>query len=285
VLDLAKRLYRARGLQRIDGHTLQVEAEGISWIPVPAGAQLNHAGLLTVDLPAGIHKGQRFHAVARQVTHTGRVRRTTGGGGIDSAADAFLTVRGTVATGAAGSSKVVIWQEVLGAFQVTIPISSRALLLDAEGRLLSLLRWILGTIPHADRWYLPFRRYVAEIGQRFHGFGGDPGTVVADPNGLPGGVGEPGGGAGEPGFPGGGKALAFTGKVSSLLYDRWGDFEGFTLDTEAGERLFRSREHTIEDIANRAWTERILVVVYARAGDPHRPERIVFKYAPRPYWG
>jgi len=80
-------------------------------------------------------------------------------------------------------------------------------------------------------------------------------------------------------------SLAFTGKVSSLLYDRWGDFEGFTLDTEAGERLFRSREHTIEDIANRAWTERILVVVYARAGDPHRPERIVFKYAPRPYWG
>ena len=221
--------------------------------------------------------------MARQITHTGRVRKTPGGQ-VDTVGDALLALRNQVAAGTNASNRVVIWQEVLGAFQVTIPISSRALLFEGEARLLSVLRWILGTIPHQDRWYAPFRRYVAEIGQRFHGFGGDPGTVVAHPNGLPGGVGEPGGG-GVPGFPGGGKAITFTGKVSSLLYDRYGDFEGFTLDTEAGERLFRSREHTIEDIANRAWTERILIAVYARANEPHRPERIVLKHAPRPHWG
>src|SRR5205814_853436 len=125
-----------------------------------------------------------------------------------------------------------------------------------------------------DRWYLPFRRYVSEIGQRFHGFGGDPGTVRPDPNGLPGGI-----------LPGGAGRLLFTGKVSGLIYDRWGDFEGFTLDTEDGQRLFSSREHTIEDLANRAWTERILIVVYAKASEPRRPETIVLKDAPRPHWG
>ena len=278
VLDLAKRLYRARGMRRVDDHTVQVAAEGISWIPVPAGASVNHAGLLTLDLPAGVRKGQRFHAVARQVTHTGRLRKTPRGGP-DATVDALIASSSLSTAG--NSSQVVVWQEVLGAFQVTIPISSREVLLAPEGRLLSLLRWILATIPHQDRWYAPFRRYVAEIGQRFHGFGGDPGTVVADPNGLPGGAGEPG----QPGFPGGGKANAYVGKVSALLYDRYGDFEGFTLDTELGERLFKSREHTIEDLADRAWTERILVGVYTRADDPRRPERIVLKYAPRPHWG
>ena len=278
VLDLARRLYRARGLQRLDAHTLQVSAEGITYIPVPAGTQLNHAGLLTIDLPAGIKRGQRVSAVVRQLTHTGRIRKSAQGA-IDSRGDVLLTSSHAAVNQAAASNKLLVWEEVLGAFQVTIPISSRALLLDPEVRLLSVLRWILGTIPNADRWYLPFRRYVAEIGERVHGFGGDPGTVKPDPNGFAGGT--PSGGGGEHGA---GK-LVSVGKVTGLLYDRWGDFEGFTLQTETGERLFRTREHTIEDLANRAWTQRILIIVYSRHSDPHRPETIVLKYAPRPHWG
>ena len=73
--------------------------------------------------------------------------------------------------------------------------------------------------------------------------------------------------------------------MSGILYDRYGDFEGFTLDTADGERLFRSREHTIEDLAVRAWRERTLIVVYVDAHDPRRPETILLRYGPRPYWG
>jgi len=290
VLDLAGRLYRARGLKRIDDHTLQCRAEGVTYIPVPAGAQINHAGLLTIDLPAGLRRGQRFSAVVRQLTHTGRIRKPTPGVAPDAAValihEAITLTHGAGApTHEVGAVAVtepgpLIWEEVLGAFQVTIPISSRALLIDGEVRLLSVLRWILGTIPQGDRWYLAFRRYVDEIGQRIRGFGGDPGTVEPDPNGLPSQP-EPG----RPGYPGGPEPLEFRGKVSALLYDRFGDFEGFTLDTESGERLFESHEHTIEDLANRAWTERIFVVVYAYKPEPHRPEAIVMKYAPRPQWG
>jgi hypothetical protein len=278
VYDLALRLYRGRGLQRMDSHTLQCRAEGITYLPIPAGAQNNHAGLLTIDLPAGIKRGQRFSAVVRQLTHTGRVRKPTSEGGPDGT---FVVTHESVGA-AASNPRLLIWEEVLGAFQVTIPVSSGVLLFDGEQRLFSVLRWILGTIPTRDRWYRPFRRYVAEIGQRLHGFGGDPGTVEPDPNGLP--SGPEAGDEDLPPEPGGVKMLAYSGKVSALLYDRFGDFEGFTLDTESGQRLYKSREHTIEDLANRAWTERIYVVVYASKAARQRPERIVLKYAPRPRW-
>lgn len=272
VLDLAKRLYRAGRFERLDGHTLQCRAGGITYVPVPAGAQINHAGLLTIDLPAGVKRGQSFHAVVRQFTHVGRVAKKRGADGPDVGEHVALTT-------AAAAGRLIVWEHVLGAFQVTIPISSRALLLDDEVRLLSVLRWILARVPAADRWYLPFKRYVQEIGERVGGFGGDPGSVEPDPNGFPGGL-EPGGG-----LPGGPGRRQFTGKVSGVLYDRYGDFEGFTLDTADGERLFRSREHTIEDLAVRAWRERTLIVVYVAAHEPRRPETILLRYGPRPYWG
>jgi hypothetical protein len=271
VLDLAKRLYRAGRLERIDSHTLQCRTGGITYVPVPAGTQLNHAGLLTIDLPAGVERGQTFRAVVRQLTHVGRIAKRPQDGGLDVFEDAALT-------SAAAAGRVFVWEHVLGAFQVTIPISSRVLLLGDEVRLLSVLRWILTKIPQPDRWYRPFTRYVQEIGERVGGFGGDPGSVEPDPNGLPGGV-EPGGVPGRPGRQGS------TGKVSGILYDRYGDFEGFMLDTANGERLFRSREHTIEDLAVRAWRERTLIVVYVDADDPRRPETILLRYGPRPYWG
>jgi hypothetical protein len=271
VLDLAKRLYRARRLQRVDGHTLQCRAEGITYLPVPAGAQIDHAGLLTIDLPPGVRRGQRFDVVVRQLTHTGRLAK---GRDPDGPIDTLQRL-------ASQGNRLIVWEHVVGAFQVAIPVSGRELLLDDETRLLSVLRWILGQVPQQDRWYLPFSRYVREIGERVGGFGGHPETVEPDPNGQPTGPGPGGGGPG--GGPGGGHG--FTGKVSGVLYDRYGDFDGFTLDTEAGERLFRSREHTVEDLAVRAWRERTLIVVHVAKGDPQRPEAILLKYGPRPHWG
>jgi hypothetical protein len=213
-----------------------------------------------------VRRGQRFDVVVRQLTHIGRLGKG------QEPVDALERL-------ASQGNRIIVWEHVIGAFQVAIPISGRESLLDEETRLLSVLRWILGQVPQQDRWYLPFTRYVREIGERVGGFGGVPETVEPDPNGLPTGP-TPGGGGG----PGGGRH-GFTGKVSGILYDRYGDFEGFTLDTEDGERLFRSREHTIEELAVRAWRERTLIVVYVAKGDPLRPEAILLKYGPRPYWG
>jgi hypothetical protein len=158
--------------------------------------------------------------------------------------------------GVAAASRFIVWEEVLGAFQVSIPISTRTALFEPETRLLSVLRWILGGVPKSDRWYRPFERYVAEIGGRVHGFGGDPTNVVADPNGLPD---RPGPGTGiEPGEGLGGSQ---TGKIASLVYD------------------------TIEELATRSWRERTVITVVARVGDRHAPEKIVLRYGPRPHWG
>lgn len=281
VLDLARRLYRAQTLVRIDGHTVQVPAEGISFIPIPPGTQLNQAGLLTIDLPSGIKRGQNFRAVVRQLTHKARARKTPDGP-VDTSTDAIRSLAALAPAPTAASSmssRFAIWEEVTGAFEVSIPVSSRVLLFAAETRLLSILRWILATIPASDRWFLPFRRYVAETGERLQGFGGDPAAVKPDPNGLPElPVEEPELGE-RPGY------LSFEGKVVALNYDRWGDFEGFVVDTGRRQIRFESREHSIEDLVDRAWTERIFIVVFAHPRTRHKPETIVLKYAPRPHWG
>jgi len=47
--------------------------------------------------------------------------------------------------------------------------------------------------------------------------------------------------------------------VSGLVFDRSGEFEAFTLDTERGPRTFFSREAEVEQLAGRAWRERLLV--------------------------
>ena len=69
----------------------------------------------------------------------------------------------------------------------------------------------------------------------------------------------------------------YTGKITGLIYDRAGDFDGFLLDTDDGERAFDSREPGIEDVAGRAWAERILTTVYVDEAEPWRPVRIVLR--------
>jgi hypothetical protein len=75
--------------------------------------------------------------------------------------------------------------------------------------------------------------------------------------------------------------MSFTGKVSGLLFDRFGDFTGFRLDVEEGERTFHAREREIEHLAQRAWAERILIRVFVERDAPRRPEQIVLLYLPR----
>lgn len=69
----------------------------------------------------------------------------------------------------------------------------------------------------------------------------------------------------------------YTGKVAGLIYDRAGDFDGFLLDTQDGERAFDSREPGIEHVAERAWVERIVTTVYVDEAEPWRPVRMVLR--------
>jgi hypothetical protein len=72
----------------------------------------------------------------------------------------------------------------------------------------------------------------------------------------------------------------FTGKIAGLMYDHFGDFEGFLLETDEHEHHFRSREHRIEELVKRAWSERIVTTVFVERHERQRPKAIVLRGMP-----
>lgn len=108
------------------------------------------------------------------------------------------------------------------------------------------------------------QRYLAQLASRVSQMGGDPSKIPPTGTGIwrlppPTRVEED-----------------FMGKVETLIYDRFGDFEAFTLETMSGAyHRFDSREPHIADVARRAWEARARVRVVVELSRPHRPEFIV----------
>ena len=275
----ATKLYTNHRLIVADAHTIDCPSGGITYIPIPAGTDVHMAGLLSIDLPPTIRKGEQFSLLVRQVTNTfGFFHKPSTGVAvrIDAATDVGVAPDVSM-IGRFNEKQVFFYRKVLGAFQLTMPVHTKELLVAEEERTLSVLQWIASAIPTANRWYRIFERYLTYVGGRVSGFGGDP-TVITP---SPGGEGVPGRGPKDPFGHDDERRRSFTGKVSELLFDRFGDFTGFRLDTEDGERAFSARENEIEHLAQRAWAERILIRVVVERHAPRRPEAIVLLYLPR----
>ena len=269
ILELANKRYNLHNLSLTDNFTLQCKADSITYLPIPVGADINFAGLLTVDLPPTVKKGQRYNVIVRQIT-------TAIGQGKPSYSKPPQVGANISVVDKRG---FINWRRVFGAFEIVIPISTKELLLNREEHFYSILRWIQTKIPATSRWYPVFLRYVSQIGGRVTGFGGDPNEIKPSPYGIwhkPKHPHQPGHEAGE-------ERISFGGKVSGLIYDHFGDFEGFYLETEDGERFFKSREHEVENLAQLAWKERIFVNVLAERHALHTPVSIVLRRAPRPF--
>lgn len=145
ILRYAGQHYEVVGLEREDAHTLRCQMGDVSYVPLPFNRQRNIAALLTIELPEKVRKGQQFDLVVHQIS--GRRRA------------------------------------ILGAFQFSIPVSTRELLLEPEARRLSVLRHIARAIPEDDQWHPVFSRYLAQIGDRVSGFGADPDVILPSPDG------------------------------------------------------------------------------------------------------
>lgn len=269
ILSLATSLYSDHRLTMSDPHTIECPANGATFIPIPSGTARN-AGLLTVDLPEGIKKGERYDIIIRQLTDNvytppPPINRDKRGSQQDLPPGAFA------------------WRSVMGAFQFNILIKTKEQILFPEERLLAWLRWLLIGIPLNNRWYPVLQRYVDQIGGRVQAFGGDPTKIQPSPSG---------------GVPHdkGHKPLdhdhacqpvgksEFTGKVIGLFHDRFGDFEGFLLLTECGEeRAFRAREHQVATLVNKAWVERAVISVFVEKHEPCWPVSILIRRAPEPF--
>jgi hypothetical protein len=174
---------------------------------------------------------------------------------------------------AAAARQSGIWRETIGAFQLGIPVSTRADMLAHHLRLLSAMRWRAEWLRPNSRWYATFRRYVEMLAEKVRALGGDPYTAPPNQNGdipLPGEGGRDDGRAGtHDGWPGedgafgdGEKPGVWWGKIGGLLFDHFGDFEGFILESaDGGRHRFFSREAAILHLARDAWMERYLVTV------------------------
>lgn len=247
ILGIANTWYTSHLLTRGDAHTLRFPASGVTYIPIPPGAGVTYAGLLTLDLPSGIEKGDTYTAVVRQITSV--VETPVG------------TTKGAV------NSRVRQWRRTTGTFKLTIPVSTKALLLEPEEQYFSIMKNTFATIPTTSRWYPVMQRYLKQLAGRVTFMGGDPAqipptftgiwkTPVVHP--LP-----------EP-------KRRFIGKIDTVLYDHFGDFEGFTMESERGEiHSYESRERPVEDLARRAWQDRFRVMLTVDPHHPHRPLSIV----------
>lgn len=221
--------------------------DSVTYVPIPHGSGKGFAGLLTVDLPPTVRTGQRFKVVVRRVTSQ---------------------------RGKFEAAKQRAVRYVAGAFQINIPVSTASRLLGPEESLLAVFKWKLDQLPVANRWHPVLKQYVQEISGRVAGFGGDPQAIPPSPLGYPGPDHKRGG---EPGG-----TVESLGKVTGLVFDRFGDFEGFTLETEHGHhRRYHSTEDGIEDLVRRAWLDRYVVLVVTDGHEREVPVSIVLRRAPR----
>jgi hypothetical protein len=261
ILRLADRRYTEHQLRLVDAHTIGCATGGATFIPLPEGTALA-AGLLSIDLPPGIRKGD---------THTITVRQLT---------DAIATpppppppppriaARARASAAAVPVPNLLRWRRVAGAFQFFLTISTREQLLLSEERLLAVMRSILLQTPPQKRWYPVLLRYIEDIAGRVRGFGGDPGAIKPSPTGD------------VPGLhhPRHEEEDEITGKIEGIIYDHFGDFDGFIVEAESGRHhRFYNREAPMLAVVRRAWIERTRVTVFAERHHSHVPRSVILR--------
>jgi hypothetical protein len=168
-------LYPSNRISRIDAHTIACKTGGITLIPLPAGSGdgANFAGLMTIQLPYGIRKGQSYTVVVRQLTNAQ--------GSAPPPPPPPPKIE--IASRSAATPAVYRWRKVLGIFQITIPVSTKEQLLENEEIRLSIFRWIGESIPASSRWHLVFKRYLRLLADKVRALGGEPDKIKPSQNG------------------------------------------------------------------------------------------------------
>ncbi len=271
IIALANLMYPVHNLSLVDTHTIQCPTGDATLVPVPQGVG-RYAGLLSLDLPPGIRRGDVYDIAVRQLNVATAVTRVP---------QPRTTLPSALA--AVPPYSRFSWRQVAGAFQFTITISTKGQLLLPEERLLAWLKWRIEVMPHYSRWYPVLKRYLTIIEGRVFGFGGNPGSIPPSQTGnVPGKTLPPRPPHHRPEPPCHREHLhEFTGKVIAICYDRFGDFNGFSVMNDEGhERSFHGREEEVEELVRFAWEERVLISVFLESHDSRSPESIVLRRPP-----
>jgi hypothetical protein len=135
---------------------------------------------------------------------------------------------------------------IVGSFQVKIPVSTRAAMLPAEEDTLAILKARVANLPRSNRWHPVLLRYVDQISERVRGLGGDPDAIGPDLLGH---------------RHGRHAVREFSGKVTEVIFDCFGDFVGFVLDDCGQREAFESREKEIGELVLRTLRNRLDLTV------------------------
>jgi hypothetical protein len=239
---------------KIDAHTISCPVGGISYIPLPGRIQRPIAGLMTLQLPLSIRSGQQFRVDVQQ--HSGLTYLKT------------LTRRGDRKGQQVERQDYSLSQrKVLGAFRMTTLVSAGEPLLKNLVRKLAVLKYIFQAIPVTDSWHPVFDRYIRQLGGQVQGLGVDPGQIPPSPD-------DPGIGGADQHHP---RVHCYTGKVSEVIFNCFGNFEGFLLESCDEVRRFASTEAAIGELALRACRERLWISVCVEKRRKHRICEIVVK--------
>ncbi len=150
IIRLASQRLSPVKLEKIDDRTVSFIIDHTAYVPMPGGKLRNFAGLLSVELPEGVQKGEVYSLKVHQYSGPAR-------------------------------------QKLIGSFTLLIPVETEDDLLQDEVRKLSVLRHIFASIHVSEPWYPVFLRYLGQIEDRVSAFGGDPERVIPSPSGsLPG---------------------------------------------------------------------------------------------------
>src|SRR5215471_14431656 len=252
VLALASKLYPTHSLKAADGNTVQVKVTGgVTYVPIPKSAGENFAGLLTVDLPTTVVTGQEFDVVVRRI-------------GTRQPPPIILLQRREKSENI--PPQLGNWRYVIGTFQVKIPVTTAEVMLFPEENTLAIMKWRLQQTAPGNRWYPVLKRYIGFIADRVKGLGGDPDAIPPSPDGAPVRVPKPCE-----------DVVEYTGRVEEIIFDCYGDLEGFVLADCCSVHSFKTREKEIGEILLRACKDRLTVSVFIPRTGPPRIQKIVVR--------
>ena len=249
ILQLASQIYSTHRLSASDAHTIQCSTvQGVTYVPIPPGAGENLAGLFTIELTGGLRLRQEFNVVVRRIS----TRQLDQANAPKLRADA---------TSGKGETVRRNWRYVVGTFQVRVPVENKQTLLEPTENTLAIMKARVQRMPATDSsapgsaaLYLCSERHAQECRRRSRVHSAVIKWLIF-PSCKPGDYVE-----------------HHTGKVASVIYDRFGDFEGFLLVTEEGAELtFRSKESAIEAVIRFAWEDRVVITVETDPSRPHNP--------------
>jgi hypothetical protein len=235
VLALAASLHpNPQILTKVDAHTISCAVRDITYIPIPGRIQSAIPGLMTLQLLLSVRDGEQFRVDVQQ--HSGLTY------------EARLPERGP--SGRGPSELSASRRKVLSAFRLTIAVKIGEPLLRKLVRNLAVLRYIFQAIPKTDSWHPVFVRYLAQLADQIAGLGVDPSQIPPSPD--------------DPGLPCDrkpGEGDCYSGKVCEVIFDCFGDFDGFVLESCECRRCFKSTEAGIARLVLRACQERLRITV------------------------